>query len=224
MSDPSADAAGSAPRATLGSVVKVALALVLLTLAVWSLGRPGSRPEDPRELLAGWFAAADLPFGLEPLEAYTLAGGEQVVRFAAPAEPIEGDAPRAGAGAPEPPPEEVLVFGYPRSSAAREIAELFKVGGGEPSSGGGPHGGGPGRHAEGDGSIERGELAWREFSVRYVREREREEDGEFRDTVRVDLASEGRPCVLFARWPAGVPGSVARTGELLAALAPRARP
>jgi len=208
MSDPSAEAADPAPRATLGGVVKVALALALLVLAVVALARPRSAPEDPRELLASWFAVGELPFGLEPVEAYTLAGGEQVVAL---------EAPLASEFEPEPPPDAVLVVAYPRSSAARAIAELFRA------PGGGPQGGGPQRPAGGDASSERGELAWREFSVRYVRERKREDDGTFHDTVRVDLASDERPCVLFARWPEGASGSLAHTLELLAALAPRAR-
>ena len=40
----------------------------------------------------------------------------------------------------------------------------------------------------------------------------------FRDTMRVNLSLAGRCCVLYARWPYGLPGSKERVEEALTAL------
>jgi hypothetical protein len=66
--------------------------------------------------------------------------------------------------------------------------------------------------------VKRGELAWGAWSTKLVLERSFEKGGGWHEEARVDLSTEERGLVLFARWPAETPADEGELKELLAAL------
>jgi len=120
-------------------------------------------------------------------------------------------------GEPGTRPAEIVVAWYPEAKADERLARLF----------GRLHFGDVKDIGEGGGriAVDTGELAWGAFETRFVRERCFEKVGgtpSFRDAIRVNLTLGRRPCVLFATWPAGMPGSIEPVQEALRALRPEA--
>lgn len=220
-------------RERVGPVIGIAFALFLLVGVVGALIWQRSRAVDARETLASWFDSAALPFGLVPVEAAELAGGDRVLRFVPEGgidEPARKtpEAPKSSGQGPMPAPFdwtaiearppgdapcEVFVVCYQFEAAGPRLKQLFEVGveGGPamlPASGG-------------RAVLDRGEIAWREWSAPYVLEREYEAGGTFRDVIRVNLTRERTAQACFVRFPRGSSGSPKKVEELLAALAPK---
>ncbi|MEZ6015810.1 MAG: hypothetical protein R3F49_11890 [Planctomycetota bacterium] len=134
---------------------------------------------------------------------------------------------------------------YPLKSAEKVMREQFTAlrfdsghggdgGGGGGASGGHGGGGSTGGHggsatsgeppkAPGPKLQDAGTVSWAGYAAPYVRLREFELDGtsgRFQETVRVNLTTGPRCCVLYLRWAPGELGSREATSELLASLAP----
>lgn len=112
-------------------------------------------------------------------------------------------------------PREVIVAEIPLEHARAELQQLFEFGqdlAGDwksvPRSGG-------------KRVLERGRLDWGELAAPFVLEREFENGGTFRDTLRVNLSSATTARILVARWSRGFPASRAPVQVLIAALRPR---
>jgi len=234
----------------VGRTLAVTLGLLVLLLALVSLGRGAlsARAIPAEGALDDWIEPGPLPFGLRPDTALRR-GGEVLVSYTDPEAPEEAprlEAPKKkprGKQMPEPfdwsklaigpagtPPIELLAVRYGKD-AGKRIEQLFEAPGA-----GGDGGGGRDRRGGGDepGEIEtfdagggralmdRGRLRWFDYEVLYVQWRELERGGTFRDVIQVNLSLPGRPLVLYARWPRGLPASRDRVLELLEALPPRA--
>jgi hypothetical protein len=224
--------AGRTLAVALGLAVFVALGWILARGAVVSSGVPAA------SALADWLEIDPLPFALEPDSALRR-GGALHVRWIdpdAPPEPPRAEPPkeeRAPKDGPHPapkdfdwssipvgpegtPPVEVLVVRYPEGSG--ELVEpLFAP---PPVSEDGQSGIAVIGPDGGKVTMDSGRLRWGEFEVAFVHERELEAGGTFRDIVRANLSLPGRPLVLYARWPRGLPASQERLVELLAAFRP----
>lgn len=220
-----------------GSVVGVALGLLVLIGAVVSLARQAlSREPEPDEALADWIALGTLPFGLAP-ESAARRGGDLLVTYASPAaadeapgpeleeresskdgkrEPEEFDWSSVAIGPAGTPPIELLAMRY-GGKATERVERLFA----------------PPREEEGEtadiktfdadggrATMDRGRVRWHDYEVVYVHQRWLERGGTFRDVMQVNLSLPGRPLVLWVRWPRGFPASLERLEELLAAVRP----
>jgi hypothetical protein len=219
----------------IGVVLAIAAAIVLLGAAAWTLARQDAVELDAAALRAEWFAPAGLPFGFEPVEAHRLARGDRVLRLeredagpepprielpepepeSEPRKPAPFDWSKVPIGEAGAPPREVAILEPPLADAADDLASHFR--GGQDLAGDWksipPEGG--------KRILERGELRWGAFDAAFVIERELERGGTFRDVLKVNLSRAGEPRVLLARWTRGLPASVARVEELLAALPPK---
>ena len=67
--------------------------------------------------------------------------------------------------------------------------------------------------------MERGEVSWKGWRAAFVRERAFDDEGTWRESLRVNLSTPGRYLAVFAHWPLGVPASEERLQEILAAVA-----
>ena len=212
-----------------GLVLACTAGFVLLAGAVGLLATQSTRAADPRETLERWFEVGELPAEFDLVEAQVLARGDVVVLLehegeveeARRVEPEEGKdsepfdwstVPVAAAGSA---PREVIVAQLPLQHAREELRELFEFGSdlagdwkSVPRSGG--------RRV-----LERGRFDWGELAAPFVLEREFENGGTFRDTLRVNLSSATEARILVARWSRGFPASKTPVEALLAALRPR---
>lgn len=220
-------AAGTPVRA--GLVLACTAGFVLLAGAVGLLATQSTRAADPQATLEQWFEVGELPAGFKLVEAQVLARGDVVVRIErdgageeAPRNtPEEGkdfepfDWSTVPVGAADTAPRELIVAEIPLEHARAELRELFEFGSdlagdwkSVPRSGG--------RRV-----LERGRLDWGELAAPFVLEREFENGGTFRDTLRVNLSSATTARILVARWSRGFPASRAPVQVLIAALRPR---
>ncbi|MFT5052968.1 MAG: hypothetical protein ACI8QZ_004406 [Chlamydiales bacterium] len=75
----------------------------------------------------------------------------------------------------------------------------------------------------GKATVALGSVAWAGYDTHYVIERQFamvDDEKAFRDTLRVNLSLGTRGCVLYARWAAGVPGSIDTVSTLLEGFTP----
>ncbi len=219
--------AGTPVRA--GLVLACTAGFVLLAGAVGLLATQSTRAANPQATLERWFEVGELPAGLELVEAHVLARGDVVVLIKHEGEgeeaprntPEEGkdfepfDWSTVPVGAAGTAPREAIVAEIPLEHARAELQQLFEFGqdlGGDwksvPRSGG-------------KRVLERGRLDWGELAAPYVLEREFENGGTFRDTLRVNLSSTTEARILVARWNRGFPASREPVQALIAALRPR---
>jgi len=197
---------GTSEREKAGCVYGIAFGLLvfLLLLATPFLVREGK--VDGAELLAAFFREDHPPAGFELAEATKAPSGEVVLRLTRKAAGPDA-APDAtqdasfGAG-----PVEVLLIELPSAAGVRSLFEYE----GEVDDDGRirvddeasrkvlewerkPH--------DWHTLLERNEMEWGTWRAPFVTERAFTKAGTWRDSIRVNLAQEGRNLVLFALWP-----------------------
>jgi hypothetical protein len=229
--------------------VWIGLGLLALFAAVCFFTFRGGGARDGGAYLAGWFLPTELPFGLAVREGALLPGGVEVVVLACPgvededapaaadvAEPREAEPEEhketAGAPSAQPakpkfdwstleakeagtPPSRAIVMRYPRAAAEsvyeRQFRQLHWV---DPRDVG---------DEGGRAVLASDRLEWGDLRSSFVHERLYEKKGEargFRDSIRVNLAAEGRFCVAYFLWPRGYPASIERVREVVDRLRP----
>lgn len=238
------------PREKLSGVIAMGLGLLVVVTAVLALTVLRSTGIDGEALLGERFELSELPFELEVLDAFRLPQGEEVVILGDP-EAVRGpdaaalDAKLAELSPEEPtpqpagdrddgeddakfdwgvlpmgaeltPPIELAFIWYPPSQGEKILERQF------------------GRlefkdlsQVDWDGGtvvVDSGPLDWGDYTTHFVRERVlARDDGRpvFHDTARVNLTLGTRCCVLYMRWPRGMPGSKQRIREVLEWVSPR---
>ena len=235
--------AGQQRAESAGGVLGVGIGLAVLLAAAVALLIPPTRPLDGgAELAARFSVAGQTPLGFAVTDARRLALGEVMVVLSEPGGPPP-DPPLApladGERSPPPvrqgprgklfsdwskvpegkagtPPVEAAFVWYSRKRGEgvleRQFAEVrFR----------------DLKHVEGEETeapVDSGHLDWGPYEAPYVRVRNfRREHGRavFHDTLRVNLSIGKVPCVLYLRWPRGLPGSVEWAEKVLAVYRPR---
>jgi hypothetical protein len=212
-------------------IVRVTVGLCVLAGIVWSLASLRAGPVDGRALLASNFEERALPFGLELESALRLSDERELVVLANPhaapeAERAEPPPPPAEGADPRPPfdatkvplgrsgepPRRVELVFRPKGSGLAGVRAEFERGDWSDLRSIG--------HEGGVAAIDFQILAWQGYDAICIHERRFEPGGSFVDSMRVNLSTPGRPCVLRAIWSRGMPGSLERLRELLEALVP----
>lgn len=208
---------------TAGGALGMAFGLLLLVGAVAALAL-ALVPFDGRATLDS-ILEDEAPWGFVLDGSSRTSGGDLLLRLVPPADGLsreEGGDAGADAeqpGDPEPPlPEEVLLVRY---GSPQGVLDVFSRDGDE----------GGGREAsrrmteweeepfDWHTEMERGETSWKGWRAAFVRERAFDEEGTWRESLRVNLSTPGRYLAVFLHWPTGVPASEERLREFLAAVA-----
>ena len=207
-------------------IVRVALGLCALGGIVGLVASQRSGTIDGRAVFAEAFEERALPFGLELESAMLLGDQRRLLVFAdpraepeapaavPPPPPKEGDEPRAPfdaskvtIGPADQPPRRVELVFHPKGSGLAGVRAEFERGGWRDTRSIG--------HEGGTAALDLLRLPWQGYDAVCVHERKFEPGGTFVDSMRVNLSTPGRPCVLRAIWSRGLPASKERLTELL---------